>query len=257
MSTRHTIYLQEVICKDNITKENVVHSDNWSPSIFDHCPRHDSNHTFRISIIITSVSDNIITLTSDATNTRGRYRNQDVIFDVPAGPSTGYPIASTKSFPYNTRFVSYEFTPKPENIGDSLSIYVAPSAPVGTLTQNVSNGNVLRVSNSIITKIEIGMEVLLDDGVNTQNLGECLSIDVQNQTITVEEPVAFSFSSGTFVTPRFCIAKNHDIPNTNVIKLGGRVPGNRFINTNLSIVLCYNNTTAVPKTVHIRTEMFV
>ena len=257
MTTVNRIYMQEVICHDNTLDKNTIHFNLWSPNVYNACPMSDPNHTFVGPMIITSVSKREVMLTSDARETGGRYRNQDLVFDVPPGPSTGYPVASVKSFPYNVMFVSYEFAPKNENVGDSRSIYIAAASPVGTLTADVSSGNVIGVTNGLITKIGVGMEVTLDDGVNSQNLGECYEIDYVNQTLTMEKEVLFSFNLGTPIYVRHSIANNVDVLNTNIMKLGNRLPGNKFINSNLQVVLCYNNSTTDAKTVHLRTEMFV
>ena len=257
MTTSLTVYQQEIVCHDNISNEDVVHHDIWKPFVYESCPDNNPDHTFNITLIMITVSNTIANLISDARETSGTYRNQEFDFNIPAGPSTDYPVVGTKTFPYNTRFVAYEFVPTEDNVGDSFSLYIVPPTFVGVLIESVDGGNTIKVSNSILSKITLGVEVILDDGVNVQNLGECTNINLDTRILTVENNIDFSFSSGTPITLRFPVSKNIRIHSTDVIKFGTNMPGNKLIHKGLVITLCYNNASVDSKTILLRAEMFV
>ena len=252
-----TVYQQNIICHDNVEEENFIHKDIWKPFVYGNCPDENPDHTYQDSVITSIVSSSIVSITQDSDKTGGKYRNQEFDFSVPAGPSTDYPVASIKTFPYNIRIAAYEFIPTDENVGDSFSIYVVPPTPVGILTQSIDDGNDIIVNSDVLNAISLGVEVILDDGVNVQNLGECVNIDLDTSTITVEETISFSFSASTPVKLRFPIAKHIRILNTKTIKFGNNMPGNKFIAEGLEITLCYNNPTENSKHAYLRAEMFI
>lgn len=251
-----TVYEQNVICHDN-AMNNVVHYSIWKPYTIEACPNDDPTHTFVATNIMSIVSNLMTNIVSDSTETSGRYRNQHFQFNIPAGPSTDYPMADTKVFPYNVRIVGYEVIPLAENVGDYFSIYVLPPTPVGTLLTAASSGNVFNISNTAITNVSIGMEIILDNGSITENLGECIGIDYANQTVTTENNLTQSFGVGTLVIFRLPVAKHIPIFTANPIKFGNTIPGNKLIKKGFIIEFCYNNATVDAKTFNIRAEMFI
>ena len=251
------VYNQNVICEDNTTNTNVVHYNLWYPNVYTSCPTNDPNHTWQESIVLAKVTNSNVMIVNNSINTNGNYRRQEFRMDIPAGPDSEIKVAYSMTFMYNVRIVNCAFHPTADNVNDRFSLYIVPPTPVGTVTTAVSSGNNVLMTNTAITALKVGMEVVLDDGVNTQNLGECLAINYNTQTVTTENAVANSFAPGTFVIIKVPVGKNITVLDTYSISFGTAMPGNKFLQEGYIIELNYMNLTANPKIAYFRADLMI
>jgi hypothetical protein len=252
MSTR-TVFKLTVNCED--TSNNIISHRLWSPDIPSSCPLGVTGHTL-INVIITDrVSSKIHVVEDDTEGTAGRYRCNGYTYDVAAGPDTDFQLVGTSSLPYPIRAYVFTLQPTDENIGDYFTFLTAPNTPIGTLTQAVSSGTVLNVDDNVIAYIGVGIDVTLNDGVTSQNLGECISIDDVNNTITVSNSVSNSFGIGTPVLMTIKRIENVRITTKNQMVFGANTIGSTFVPPGINGVLMYKNMTNVAKKISASLEI--
>lgn len=257
MNTVKAVYQQKVICNDIITGNNTVHYGIWSSNVYSTCPEGNINHTWVDTIVLCTVKNNSIMEISNTTGTNKYYRNQEFKFTIPSGPMTELQIIGTHIFPYNLRIVKGILAPTIDNIGDRFSIYNLPPTPVGSILTAVDTGTLVHVDTTSLSAIKIGMEIILDNGVYNQNLGECISIDYTTQNITVENSIANTFNIGTYIIVKIPIVKDLTILDTSKIKFGSSVEGNKLLLQGYIMEVCYMRINNSNSTAYFRGELLV
>ena len=187
-----TVFKYRVFCPEE-GDFNII----WSESEPDKCKNGhsvDPNQT----TIIDEVSSELIKIKEEETPTGGHYRVASIIL-------TAGPLSTTiinHSFPYPIGVISAKLMTNESNIGDNLTVSVAPDTTIGAIIAPVSPGDrLIHVSPTVIQYIEIGFRVKLVDFTNASDLGDVISIDKTNYTITTDLGATHGFSplSPTFV----------------------------------------------------------
>ena len=125
------------------------------------------------------------------------------------------------SWPYKTTLLTGWFYSQQDQVGDYVSAFMAPNTITGYITSDIVSGNnVISVSNTVIENIAVGFDVALTNGVLKSEMGEVLSIDEDNMTITTTENADNSFS---YTSPTYFI---QTIPIVEDLKINA--PGCRF-----------------------------
>jgi hypothetical protein len=256
MSYFNTVYRYNAICYDSTTSNNVAH-DVWSPGTFSSCPFNNSNHTFQFASITASVSDGNLITHNNTEGTSGLFGCYGFEFDIPAGPDTELVDLDVITFPYPIRVNSCRFIFENNNAGDYFEVIAFSVPPYGTIVSEVSGGSTLYLDPISFSIVKLGMVIILNDGVNRQELGECIGIDSNTLSVTVEEIVSYTFSSGTPIYIGFNLAKNvkvsASVPN---FTIGETVVSSLLIPTSQNIHLRYKNMTAVAKSLVVYVDLF-
>lgn len=255
--TSNTVYQLSIVCEDNTSGQRVLHNV-WKPEIFEACPNNDPNHTHIITGILSRVSDSSVIPRNDMTDTGGNFKTRGFEFSVPAGPEGNYIEVGVVNYPYNIRVGTVTFDLASENIGDYFESYTRPNTPVGVLLSGVSSGNILHVSNTVMTYLELGFHVELFDGVGTiQYLGECCYKDYISQEITTKYPVTNTFPVGSPIFLRVYIIESVKVVSGNPIRVGSNVNGSTvLVEPNKTVHMLYKNMSSNPKNLSFIVELF-
>lgn len=144
----------------------------------------------------------------------------------------------TFSYPIPVTVLSAEWQTAAENTGDIVSWTILKDTVVGALTADIGVGETtLSVSSTVIENINIGYDISITDGTNTDILDLCTSIDAENNTITVETATQHAFLAATPTVVRFGVPflKNVEIGHPMRMQIGeskiegSDVPANTLI----------------------------
>lgn len=222
----------------------------WSVVAPTSCPNNNT-HTIdsnSITVIDSRLAHSFVPI-ENTSGTQGFFQTRGYLANIAPGPNVTPQLLPLFSRPYNVRVFSVTFMPNANNVGDTFSLIGLPGTDVGVLTSPVSSGNILNVSPTVLTNMQLGFAVTLNDGVTSQDLGECTNINVTNSTITTENSVANSFNAGTtnvlFSVRRFY---NITIASTAPLVYGLSVAGGSFIPQNTQFQIQYINQTGIAKT---------
>lgn len=251
--TDQTVYKARTYCNDGI--DLIAHPEEWYDILPTSCPLGITGHTFVNNVITESVSTKSGFVVEDTSGTHGYYRSDAFTFDVPAGITGEFIPIGDCSDPYPTRIYSITIFPGTENIGDYISMVSAPDTVVGILTAPVSGGTALAVNSTAINNINPGLLVNLFDGVTGQNLGQCVSVDKNTNTVIVDTPVSLPFSAGALVRISLRRLNNLRITNTNNITMGANTLGSTLSPPNIIGRIFYKNMTGDPKKFTFMAEM--
>ena len=106
-----------------------------------------------------------------------------------------------------------EFTTRENSIGDSIT-GLSQKLTVGVIIDNLNSGDrTIRITDTSIQYLKIGLYVEIIDGINTADMGRILSID--GNIITTENESSVSLESGAFVRVFYKLINNYVITNTN------------------------------------------
>jgi hypothetical protein len=256
MTQIYNLYRYNINCHDIPSNIEVTH-DVWSPEILNECPHYDPNHIFQSAYIIEKIQENNLFFENDTENTGGKFACYGYEFNVPSGPETSFIDIKQISFPYNIRISCCRFSFDSVCAGDYFSAISIINIPYGITSAEVSTGNVIPLDNISITIVKLGTTIILDDGVNRQELGECIGIDINTKTVTVEKSVSNIFQSGTPVYFGFVMAQNLKISNSMLsFIIGESVVNSMVLPTSQTVYIKYKNTTSSPKNFILYVDLF-
>lgn len=168
----------------------------WSPDVPTTCPNNNT-HTIdqNKTVVIESISKNEVQIQEELVSTQGIYRYQGHKYTIPAGTNPGETTIINLEWDYPITLLNGHFDASLDQIGDVIDGWVVPNTPIGYVTGNVNVGDtVIPVSATVLQYMYIGYTVLIDDGVNSVELGECIGKDIINNTITVQNATTAAFS---------------------------------------------------------------
>lgn len=231
----------------------------WSAITPITCPNNNTHTIDPQSVVIVDTrSSNIVIPGNDESNVQGFFSCQGFTLNVAPGPDTKpQKLTPLQQNPYNTRVATITFLPKEENIGDIVSLYSAVDTLCGVITTaigtpgNTGNfGSVISVSPTVIQNVGIGFSIDLFDSQNnvSQNVGQILSIDQVNSTITVSYPITNYFSPGSYVQFSIPRITNINIGSTNPLTFGLGKNGSSLLPANIASQISYTNNSNTTKT---------
>lgn len=205
------------------------------------------------TVIVDKIEQNTVTIKGPTGITGGNFRTESHVLTVPANAVVTkdiiwqYPVSVLEAFLMGTD----------NNTGDIFDLTVAPNATIGVVVAPVAIGATSITVNSTVTDfIAVGFKLYLTDGVNTNDLGQCLSFDKITRVLTFQTPPthAFSPATPTHVQMAICLISNYEIGPPGKYVIGRSKIGGSFIPTGVTARLSYTNTTNVAKKFYVYIE---
>lgn len=219
------------------------------------CPNY---HTDRS--IDTSKTAIIETITQESLKveepSEGFFQSTSVKIIVPG--TTGTTCNHDLIWPMNVLLWRTELNTRLDMVGDDISVLASPEKIIGILTSQGNIGDVIiNVTDTVTNNVIRGFELVLDDGINKCNLGMITTIDKDNDTVTVTNPLTFQFTPGTLVKLNLYIVKDYHIDNpTNKVSFGDKGFKGKLLPANTLVRFKYTNNNGQAKDVYWRVEYY-
>lgn len=171
----------------------------------------------------------------------GFYQCRGVVLNVAA--STGIQTFDY-TWPIPIALYSAEFTVKPENLGDDVEVMVGPNTTIGAITADVAATDaVFTVQQSVIDNIARGRWLNLFDGINNNDCGRVLSVDLTTLQVTVETAAVNSFlaATPTYVQTTAKMLYEYEFQAEGYFTLGESKIGGSKIPAGMPLRFAYNN----------------
>jgi hypothetical protein len=155
------------------------------------------------------------------------------------------------TFRYITSMYSYKFATDDTNKGDSITIAIDPNSPMGLITQDITTGDtVISAPLPLVLYGSAGFNVNISDGVNSDDLGEIISIDKVNNTIEVENPAQHDYSAiDTTAYMTYYNMRNMKIGPPQMYAFGEDIIGGASVPVGTNVHFTYtNNATTIDLT---------
>lgn len=166
----------------------------------------------------------------------------------PADIEPGQTSTKLITFPYNITIMKWILVTSDEQEDDVIQAYINKNAEIGRTEQIISIGtNIIPVPSTTVTKLKVGYKIVLDDGINFDNLGEVIAINGNN--ITTQNNTSFAFSLNTAIRLQVHIAEDFILGPGQKYEIGDSV-NNARIPANYAYTIEYtnnHNTTIRPK----------
>lgn len=140
---------------------------------------------------------------------------------------------------------------------DIIELTVAPDTVIGAITVDVSISDItINVQQSVTDNVDVGYFVNLYNGVTTVDLGRVLSVDKENNTITVENAAtsALLALTPTYVRMSVKVVENIQVTSGAIYDFGKKKQGGKHIPANTNLRVSYTETNATSKTVRFHIE---
>ncbi len=162
------------------------------------------------------------------------------------------------SYPYGISVFIIKFVTTNDHLEDIMNLEVGPNTIIGIITNSITSPtNVVSVSSTVMDNIELGFYVSIGDGVNTDNLGRVIGINLENNTITTENMTSsvFLFYSPTYVFMTVKVIDNFIFGYPKEYTFGGHIIGGSYVPPNTLIRVRYINNGSVNKIIYPKIEM--
>lgn len=250
--SNETIYHWRVYCTTDAKYEYM-----WGPTQPTVCPSNPSGHTIDASQT-TSVEQrdpNRVQLEEELVSTQGIYRYRGYKSTI-AASTPGTVETIDVSWPdHPITLLNGSFDALANQVGDELSVVVAPQQIIGALTADPA-GNVLSVSPTVLENMYVGFEVYLYDGVNLDHCGICTNVDKLNATITVKTAPVHTFSAATptYVMMSVYVIESLHIGSPQTYQFARKKNGGKAIPAGVTIRIMYTNNDGLAKDLHYNLE---
>lgn len=236
-----TIYKYRVYC--NADAKYVY---TWAETPPTKCPE-NTNHTINtVDTTIVDIRDeSLVSIKEESVPTGGNYQCTTILIDCPPHST----ITKDTSWPYPVSVYSIYFMTKAENEGSIINAYAFPPMPIGVIIAPLYAGTkVLHVNSTVFQFMQIGYHVDITDGVHSDDLGEVISIDPTNSTITTTLGPVNNYSplSPTYIKIKIYRIKNLVIGAAGKYTIGKIKTVGASIPANIPVRTVYTNTTDVP-----------
>lgn len=200
--------------------------------------QHNAIPTAEIQVVKVSEDDNINQLS-------GRFCSESIQFNTSV---VGDWNITDKVWPMNISALTYEMHLGDLYVGDEMDMIVAPNTQIGVLAAPIAPDDTtvfLSTTPMAWTKMNVGFNVTISDGVNTDEMGRVLAIDRALGTLTMETPAVHAFAAST--TPvLISIYVNRGFKffgNANRLVVGDGKIGGSFVPKNTVVRIRYKNNT--------------
>lgn len=209
-----------------------------------------------VSIIETTKTESVF-INQGATNTQDIYRTVGYSINIPSlTPGDNYIYDITRKYHISPR-VLHVF-PTVDNIGDQITFTIAPETKIAELgIDQLIGQTTLSLTTGSASKALLGMMIKIDDGINSQELGECIGKDTDLDTITVEHALVDHYLAGTDILQSYIRVKDIPIANTNNFTIGASKFYSDSVPPNTVVRLIYRNNDGLSKTFNYTMEVFV
>lgn len=238
--------------------EEAIFAYVWASDTPTLCPNNHADRTIDTNqtVIISRTGNNYVIAGQD---TLKNFQHTCVPMNVPAmTPGTIY--THTFSWPMTIQIWKTEFYTGTEHLNDRFTIFVAPDTVVGVLTLPASIGaTTITVSPTAVTNqlISCGIDIELDDGVNSENPGRITAFDTTLNTITFETPLTQAFLATTSVKLNMKVVNDIVLHRTGfVYKIGEKGLKGKTIPANTPLRGEYTNMDGQAKTLYVVIEIY-
>jgi len=246
-----TLYHYKIYCNTDSQYEFVWAED--PPTV---CPMNNTHSVNTDSIAIDDqVANNIVKIKEESVPTGENFMAECHSIDYATGPN----VSTSKDFiwphPINTMGIVLSSTE--ENIGDEISLCVAPNTIIGAIGMDAGTGATGSVVSSTVTdNAMVGYHLCLTDGVELHNCGRVTAINSELSTIHWEYPLTFGFSasSPTYVTMTVYVINNYTIGPPQTYMIGQTKIGGSYIPANIIVRATVTNKEAYAKKITAQVE---
>ena len=243
-----TVYLWEVYCQTTSSYQTV-----WNEIEPTTCPL-NSAHTISINPgprILEHVSQNAVQIIEELDGeTQGIYKFKGFKKTIPSG-NVGNVTVMSHVWNYPITLMNGWYHATPVMSTDSISVKAGQNTVIGALGAPVYTGNTeITVTNTVIDNIYKGYNLNITDGVNVDDLGECIGIDSGNNIVTVSQSATNNFSP---LSPTYVRMTVNVVEDMHMICTGGRYAfaekkvGGKYIPSGVTIDIEYTNMTGNSK----------
>lgn len=253
MSSDKKLYKWRIYCETESSFQYWWLEDGDNPPTT--CPNNSSHTISSVKSIIDEIEDTEVSIKQETVKTGKNYRWDTKSFDALANSTTTFEF----SYPTDVSVLEAQFISAAENKGDVWSWVIAENTTVGAITSDVNIGDtVLNVSSTVVQNVKIGFNINLFNGTTTEQLGQVKTIDIINQTITIETPSTVSFlaSTPTYVRISIYFIKDSEFGHPwNHVYGGGKIQSS-YVPANTSVKVYYiNNSPTVDKRIVVNIEL--
>lgn len=164
------------------------------------CPNDHSDRT--IATLQTVITNTIATkhvITEEPST--GKFEHTSEVFEVPSG-ATGAVTEFHLCYPMDIQIWDTMIYVSPDNVGDCVTVIVAPDTTLGILTAGADTGATgLNVNSTVVTNdyISRGIHLGLNNGGTTEHPGRVVAFDAEANTVIMQVPFTQYFPPGTLV----------------------------------------------------------
>lgn len=208
------------------------------------CPNNNT-HTIEPTGIrpVSRIAEKIVTINQDTITIGGYFRTDFYSITAPANSVTTRDIA----YPYNVTVYLATYLGTPENIGDAISVYVAPNLTCGLLSTDIITGATSLTLSQVYSVLNQGFIASITDNVNTDNLGEITRVDTTTNTIYFSAATTHDFTQGSIIKISIPRVQNCAFVNDATITLGSRKLESSGLPANAKMRFIYTNNSNVDK----------
>ena len=237
-----TVYKYRLFCESENTL--VTCWNTIQPTV---CPN-DNTHTINsnsITIIEKISRQNVSIIQSEPGFTNGFYKVEGWSFNIPANSSAYNDI----SWSYNIAVMTINLLPSSDNIGDTVNAYAGPDTIIGINTQTLNqNVSVINVNSTVLENIRHGYTVSVVNNSQNINMGECISIDIENSRITCNTTSSESIVPGAYIKVSRNVIKNITFTTNNIVNLANKNVSSTAFPANTVARMHYTNNSNTAKT---------
>lgn len=248
MSSELKVHEWEVYCTTDSVNRSV-----WAPDMPTLCPD-NINHTISTDPpprIIQIVSDRMVKIIEEDGVTQGIYKFKGYKKQIPAG-TPGNVTTILHTFPFPISLINGWFIAKDDMEDDTINLTVAEDMVIGAIAAPVYTGNSeITVTSTVIDNIYKGYNLKITDGVNSNDLGQVLDINVENSTLTLENPAANTFNplSPSYILMSVNVIEDFHIPvGKQRYAFAEKKVGGKYLPAGIPISVKYTNNSGNAKT---------
>ncbi len=243
MSTRELIYIYKVRCLTEGIDYEIHANMNNIPT---NCPVQPYTHIIdsnNIQIINKNYQEyidipKVVIQESTEDVTQGYFRVRHYTFACPSNTTTNYDF----TFKYPVNISAVKLLCNEENDKDIINSYGIVSSPIGIITSNVNIGDTTIYVNSTVQQyMSIGANLLLTNFVNTEDLGEILTM--YTDRVVVNTPTTQNWTTGnTYVKMQVNNIVDFELhKEVPLLSLGDSKVGGSIIKPGVIIRVSYSN----------------
>lgn len=213
----------------------------WSDVLPTTCPEnHEHTIDQNMTVITETVSDNAVYITSKSyEGTQGYYMMEGSTTQTEEGMEMHvvdhaykYPVCIFGLTLHNT----------PENFNDCIDVILNPDTVIGYLIAPATSGSTTIVVNpTVLQYANLGFHLTISDGVNRHDCDTVVEKNLDNNTVSVNLPLAYDFAPGSLVLLNLYIVKKYHICVTGRCEIGYGCMSGKTIPANTVVRVVYHN----------------
>ena len=219
------------------------------------CPDNSTDTIDTTSITAIEIRDSdLVTLKEEQVQTGGHFKVDNVVLNIESGSPESTEILDV-SWPLNISVLNLHVSVKSENIGDYLTMITSPETLAGVVSGVIgSPPNRVPASQTVIDNAVIGYNLILDNGVDKEDLGRILTIDTENGEIYTEHTPMNDFAPGTFIRMHRVGISELFLDRVDTKILGQNKVGATYLPAGTVVRLIYKNMDGMEKNLSIIVE---